>query len=343
MFLGNSFCAEISPLQSTPAPLYAPWRADYDNKVATALQQAQPKLCRLCKVNELNEENFIVYRGNKNNIMLAGNPYILPSQGIHLLIVPHEHIGDIFYRSETSDEMNSLTRKLSILFSPQCHKMLVNTNEGSASGASIPTHHHRHIIIMMMVPSPNFAQTVQQAPKSINLTAISHSLQSIFKTTLPALEHAFLRQMSTYHPHCYLCSIAKNTSLENDEKNLVVYRGEDGLAMLAHRPTYFGQMDIFPLKHYETPGAMDKKVTYYAINMLARVFQRIICKLVNAQGCNIGYSCSTADASDTNHFCLHIIPRKESWVSSPIIGPVINGDLKDLYGKLKNWGQHAKM
>jgi diadenosine tetraphosphate (Ap4A) HIT family hydrolase len=237
--------------------------------------------------------------------------------------------------------MDNLTRKLSIFFSPKCHKMLVNTNEGSASGASIPTHHHRHVIIMMTVPS-NFTQAVQQAPKWINLTAISQGLQSIFKTTLPTVEHSFLHQISVYHPHCYLCSLAKNTCFKNDKKNLVVYRGRETLVMLAHRPTYFGQLDVIPLKHYDAPGAMDK-VTYYEINMVTRVFQRIIGKLVNAQGCNVGYSCSTTDTSDTNHFCQHIIPRKESWVSSPIIGPIISGDVKDLYGKLKNWGQLAKM
>src|SRR5438477_12532282 len=102
ILFGKAFSIEEFIPQSIQQPpktiIYAPWRGTYDKKIAITMSQETEtpeaqKPCPLCDAHIYNKENLIVYKGEKNNIILTSQPYI--HTGIHLLISPHEHIKEL--------------------------------------------------------------------------------------------------------------------------------------------------------------------------------------------------------------------------------------------------------
>jgi len=322
--------------------IYSPWREDYDKIVAKAPHAEQKKSdisCRLCNALVENKDDLIVYRGKNNSVMLASQPYI--SSGAHLLIVPHEHTRELKDLSrETYDEENILTQKICTFFARDYHTICLNTNQGIAAGASVPTHHHKHIIVQTTARTPNLIQAIEQTKTSINLQQLSSDLQRHMKLT--DIKAPLLTQIALHNFHCYFCSIMKDTA--QDQRNLVIHRGKKASILLSHYPTYFGQLEIIPHDHYTALETMDKE-TYDEINELTIKIYPLLLNILGTEDSNIGLNSYGTKAEYKEHIRQRIIPRKQSWVTSPITqSNHISSDVLTLYKRLLlEWKKPAKM
>ena len=120
--------------------MWAPWRAEY-------IQGEKPAGCILCDKPKENRdtENYILYRGQKNYVILNAYPY---NPG-HLMITPYRHTA-VF--EELADEelkehfkiVQWCTGILRVVFSPDGFNLGMNL--GRVAGAGIDDHLHTHIV-----------------------------------------------------------------------------------------------------------------------------------------------------------------------------------------------------
>lgn len=120
--------------------LWAPWRIQY-------ILGEKPEGCILCDLPAQNNdvENYILYRGKTNFIMLNGFPY---NPG-HLLIAPYRHIDtpEKLSEEERNEHFQLVTHSLEVLkktFQPGGFN--IGANIGSIAGAGIDDHFHSHIV-----------------------------------------------------------------------------------------------------------------------------------------------------------------------------------------------------
>lgn len=90
-------------------------------------------------------QNFVLYRGSHNYIVLNLYPYISG----HLLLVPYSHVPDLdAANKETTDEMMDLAKRcetaLREVYRPDGFNLGMNL--GTAAGAGIVDHIHMHIL-----------------------------------------------------------------------------------------------------------------------------------------------------------------------------------------------------
>lgn len=120
--------------------LWAPWRIQY-------IKSEKPAGCILCDKPKANKdiENYILFRGEKNFIMLNAFPY---NPG-HLMIAPYRHIGEL--DELTDDERNEhyelVCRCLRVLkkeLKPGGFNM--GANLGKVAGAGVEGHFHSHVV-----------------------------------------------------------------------------------------------------------------------------------------------------------------------------------------------------
>ncbi len=120
--------------------IWAPWRIEY-------IEMEKPKGCILCdKPKENNDaQNYILYRGDKNFIMMNLYPY----NAGHLMIAPYRHIANLeeLNNEELREYWQIVTRSLKVLrkvFNPGGFN--IGINMGKAAGAGIEEHVHTHIV-----------------------------------------------------------------------------------------------------------------------------------------------------------------------------------------------------
>lgn len=120
--------------------VWAPWRIQY-------ILEEKPEGCILCdKPKEKRDApNYILYRGEKNFIMLNSYPY---NPG-HLLVVPYRHTGDLeeLTDEERNEHFELVSRSVRVLkeaFQPGGFN--IGANIGKAAGAGIDDHFHSHIV-----------------------------------------------------------------------------------------------------------------------------------------------------------------------------------------------------
>src|SRR6478672_2935375 len=121
--------------------LWSPWRFTY-------IRSAVPDdACIFCaKLAENNDrENYIVFRGEHNFVLLNLYPY---TNG-HLLIAPYEHVATLAAaHPETLAEMMALTREceghLRHVYSPK--GINLGMNIGESAGAGVAGHIHMHML-----------------------------------------------------------------------------------------------------------------------------------------------------------------------------------------------------
>ena len=90
-------------------------------------------------------ENYILYRGSKNFVILNAYPY---NPG-HLLIAPYRHLGGL-------DELNDEERNENFAIVSRCLELLreafhpdgfnIGINMGRVAGAGIDKHVHTHVV-----------------------------------------------------------------------------------------------------------------------------------------------------------------------------------------------------
>ncbi len=123
--------------------LWTPWRYQYIKKASENNQEG----CIFCKLPKENkdEENFILYRGKYNFIILNRFPY---TNG-HSMIVPFRHFGE--FHMMTDDEGNeilkltkTLQKALIEIYNPEGFN--IGFNQGKCAGAGVADHLHLHVV-----------------------------------------------------------------------------------------------------------------------------------------------------------------------------------------------------
>ncbi len=120
--------------------IWAPWRIKY-------IQMEKTEGCILCdKPRENNDAlNYILYRGDKNFVMLNSYPY---NPG-HLMIAPYRHIANLeeLTDEERNEHFKIVSRSIKMLrqvFNPAGFNIGINV--GRVAGAGIDDHFHTHIV-----------------------------------------------------------------------------------------------------------------------------------------------------------------------------------------------------
>ncbi len=120
--------------------IWAPWRIEY-------IQMEKAEGCVLCdKPRQSSDaQNYILYRGDKNFIIMNSYPY---NPG-HLMVSPYRHIASL--EQLTDEELNEhfeiVSRSIKILrqvFNPSGFN--IGINMGKVAGAGIDDHFHTHIV-----------------------------------------------------------------------------------------------------------------------------------------------------------------------------------------------------
>jgi ATP adenylyltransferase len=134
---------------------------------------------------------------------------------------------------------------------------------------------------------------------------------------------------------CFLCKAYQEN---NDEKNLLLYRGERAFVILNLFPYNAGHLMVCPNEHIGDFTVLDDK-TLHEISLLTREMVKLLKKVLKPDGFNIGYNLGrAAGAGLETHIHNHIVPR---WIGDtnfmPVLGEVrvISQDLKEIYHKLK--------
>jgi ATP adenylyltransferase len=147
--------------------LWSPWRYQY---VTTAGQAQDCIFCSLPAENR-DPENYIVYRGRLNFVILNRYPY---TSG-HLMVVPYEHaplLAEV--AEETLMEMILLARRAETHvrrnYNPDGLNMGINI--GRAAGAGVAGHIHMHVL-PRWVADANFMTSVGETrvlPEDLSVT-----------------------------------------------------------------------------------------------------------------------------------------------------------------------------
>jgi len=120
--------------------IWAPWRIEY-------IQMEKPEGCILCeKPGEDNDAlNYILYRGDKNFIILNSYPY---NPG-HLLVAPYRHVANMeeLTEEERNEHFEMVSHCVTVLrqvFNPGGFN--IGANMGKVAGAGIEDHFHTHVV-----------------------------------------------------------------------------------------------------------------------------------------------------------------------------------------------------
>jgi len=161
--------------------LYAPWRDTY---VMSHTREKKAGTCVFCVAfdgQESNDERYILYKDTDVMILLNLYPY----NGGHLLIVPYQHVENLYDLSGiVLDKLMKLS-SLSTKFVKQalaCEAINFGANIGRAAGAGIPDHIHLHVV-PRFTGDTGFFTTIGDAKQ------VSVDLQRIYQTLKPYFEN----------------------------------------------------------------------------------------------------------------------------------------------------------
>jgi len=120
--------------------VWGPWRMEY-------ILMEKPEGCILCEKPEEDndEENCILYRGEKNFVILNRYPY---SPG-HLMVSPYRHTDSLekLTEEERNEHFAIVSRCIEVLrkeINPDGFNLGINL--GKVAGAGIDDHVHTHIV-----------------------------------------------------------------------------------------------------------------------------------------------------------------------------------------------------
>ncbi len=120
--------------------IWAPWRIKY-------IEMKKPEGCILCDEPGENNDvaNYILYRGDKNFVILNSYPY---NPG-HLMIAPYRHAAgmDDLTGEERNEHFEIVSRCIEVMrqvFKPAGFN--TGANMGRVAGAGIEGHFHTHVV-----------------------------------------------------------------------------------------------------------------------------------------------------------------------------------------------------
>lgn len=141
---------------------------------------------------------------------------------------------------------------------------------------------------------------------------------------------------------CFLCKAFQE---KDDEKNLVLYRGNKAFVILNLFPYNAGHLMICPNEHIGDFTVIDDE-TLMEISFLIRDMVKLLKIVLKPDGFNIGYNLGrSAGAGLETHIHNHIVPRWNGDTNfMPVLGEVriISQDLKEIYFKLKRGLEYVR-
>ena len=148
--------------------IWAPWRIEY-------IQMEKQEGCILCDKPKQNNDalNYILYRGDKNFIIMNSYPY---NPG-HLMIAPYRHIANLeeLTDEERDEHFEIVSRSIKLLkevFNPGGFNIGVNI--GRVAGAGIDDHIHTHIV-------PRWRGDTNFMPVMADIKVIPEALAETYK------------------------------------------------------------------------------------------------------------------------------------------------------------------
>lgn len=134
---------------------------------------------------------------------------------------------------------------------------------------------------------------------------------------------------------CFLCRAFEE---KDDEKNLLLYRGQNAFVILNLFPYNAGHIMVCPNEHIGDFTQIDQR-TMCEISLLTQKMVKLLRIVLKPDGFNVGYNIGRpAGAGLETHIHNHIVPRWNGDTNfMPVLGQtrVISHDLKELYIKLK--------
>ncbi len=156
------------------------------------------------------------------------------------------------------------------------------------------------------------------------------------------MDHLWTPWRSTYMerknsaPDCVFCVAASNP--EDDEKRLVVHRGQSCFVILNRYPYTSGHLMIVPYDHVSKLGATTAEASAEMMT-LARQAERIIEAVYRPDGLNMGLNVgAAAGAGISQHLHLHVLPRwsgDANFMTTVGDARIIPEALQDTYAKIR--------
>lgn len=136
---------------------------------------------------------------------------------------------------------------------------------------------------------------------------------------------------------CFFCTAIKDNQ---DQKNLVLYRGKECFCILNKYPYNSGHLMIAPKMHKDDLSKLNDSEMLELLT-LTRDVKNILAKKLKPEGFNLGINFGkVAGAGVEDHIHLHLVPRwKGDTNFMPVIAEtkVIPQSLEDLYLELKEY------
>lgn len=156
--------------------IWAPWRIEY-------ILMRKRKGCIFCKFSdekEKDEENFVLFRGRKNFVVLNNYPY---NNG-HLMVAPYRHVKNLedLTEEEIYEHFMIVKKTVEILkkaYKP--HGFNIGINLGKVAGAGVEGHIHTHVV-------PRWRGDTNYMPVIANTKVIPEALNETYKKLKQALK-----------------------------------------------------------------------------------------------------------------------------------------------------------
>jgi len=135
------------------------------------------------------------------------------------------------------------------------------------------------------------------------------------------------------------CLLCQKPQEDNDEANLILYRGQTNFVMLNAFPYNPGHLMVAPYRHVADIQSLtdEESKEHFA---LIKKGTALLTKILNPAAFNIGLNLGkAAGAGIEGHIHTHIVPRWEGDTNfMPVLGDtrVVSQALADTYRKLKS-------
>ncbi len=146
--------------------------------------------------------------------------------------------------------------------------------------------------------------------------------------------------LSEKSKECFLCQYPKEN---NDQKRLILYRGDETFVIMNYFPYNNGHLLIAPYKHTNQLSDLSDKAKLEMMNLMEFSI-KILKESMNADGFNTGLNLGqVAGAGIKDHLHMHIIPRWNGDTNfMPVIGhtKVLSEGLNETWQKLYKYYQN---
>lgn len=133
---------------------------------------------------------------------------------------------------------------------------------------------------------------------------------------------------------CFLCQYPKDN---NDQKRLILYRGDETFVIMNYFPYNNGHIMIAPYEHTNQLADLSSNAKLEMMNLM-EASVNILRDTMNADGFNTGLNLGkVAGAGVDDHLHMHIVPRWNGDTNfMPVIGhtKVISEGLEETWKKL---------